>query len=114
MSDQGAFHLLAHAVMHSSPAALAGAELFVISWYPLAVPGNGTVHGEVHWLRGDVYDAVLAQLDAYEGDEFARQVRSVQLATGEQIPAWVYLGDLPAVRSTLRLAHGNWRAYHAG
>lgn len=111
MSDQRAFHLLAPAVTHSARAALTEADLHVVSWYPLAVPGTGTVHGEVHWLDHQTYAAVLARLDEYEGDEYVRLVRPVQLPTGERVEAWVYLGDPASAQTLPRLEHGDWRAH---
>lgn len=111
MSDQRAFHLLADAVTRSARAALTDADLHVVSWYPLAVPGTGMVHGEVHRLDHQAYAAVLARLDEYEGDEYVRLVRPVQLPTGEQVDAWVYLGDPTPAQALPRLEHGDWRAY---
>ncbi len=77
-------------------AQLEGVTLHVVSWYPLAAPGQGVVRGEVMWLRAEEYVRVLAELDAYEGDEYARVVCMVHLLDGEdderEVACWVYLG----------------------
>ena len=58
MSDQRAFYRLAPAVTRSVRALLPDAQLFAVSWYPVAVSGAGEVHGEVHWLAPGAYAAV--------------------------------------------------------
>lgn len=112
MSDQRAFHRLADAVTRSAPARLPDADLYVVSWYPIAVPGAGQIHGEVHWLAADASHRVLAQLDEYEGDEYVRAVRRVTLADGDEVEAWVYLGDAAAAHGLAHLNHGDWRRFH--
>ena len=71
-------------------------RLYRIGWYPGAVRGAGTgarVHGEVYRM-GDAR-AALARLDDYEGDEYTREVVTVDLAGGGMLDAWVYLYARP-------------------
>ena len=112
MSDQRAFPRLAPAVTRSVRAILPDAQLFVVSWYPVAVSGAGQVHGEVHWLSPGAYAAVLADLDAYEGDEYVRAVRTVTTAAGQPVDAWVYLGATAPAHGLTPITHGDWRRFH--
>jgi len=71
-------------------------RLYRIGWYPGAVRGTETgarVHGEVYRM-GDPR-AALARLDDYEGDEYTREVVTVDLAGGGMLDAWVYLYARP-------------------
>ncbi len=54
-------------------------QLYSLGHYPGAVPGNGTVHGEVYRID----NATLAELDALRtrGGEYARQL--IQTPYGE-------------------------------
>ena len=112
MSDQRAFYRLAPAVTRSVRALLPDAQLFAVSWYPVAVSGAGQVHGEVHWLTPGAYAAVLADLDAYEGDEYERVVRTVTTAAGTPVDAWVYLGATVTTPGLTPITHGDWRRFH--
>ncbi|MGQ7148066.1 gamma-glutamylcyclotransferase, partial [Escherichia sp. SS-MK2] len=58
-------------------------QLYSLGHYPGAVPGNGTVHGEVYRID----NATLAELDALRtrGGEYARQL--IQTPYGS---AWMY------------------------
>lgn len=68
--------------------------------YPCAVPGNGTVHGEVYRID----NATLAELDALRtrGGEYARQL--IQTPYGS---AWMYVYQRPVDGLTL-IESGNW------
>jgi gamma-glutamylcyclotransferase (GGCT)/AIG2-like uncharacterized protein YtfP len=84
-------------------------QLFDLGRYPglVEAPGAGSrVHGEVYALDGPATS--LEWLDAYEGivpgnhggNDYARVERRARLASGEDIPAWVYvyLRPVPAAR----------------
>ena len=91
-----------------------GATLHVVSWYPLAAPGQGVVRGEVMWLATEEHACVLAELDAYEGDEYERVVRMVRLLDREdddEIACWLYLGATTEAARSPRVPGGDWRAY---
>ena len=83
--------------------------------FPMGYPGflegaKGTVHGEVLWLTE--LAATFGLLDAYEGQDFARVIRKVQLDGGEEVWAWVYtLSDPSAVKLGSLIEDGDWVRY---
>jgi gamma-glutamylcyclotransferase (GGCT)/AIG2-like uncharacterized protein YtfP len=98
------------------PAAMAGARLYDLGRYPGLVESSqasDVVHGEAVVLLNP--QRTLAWLDSYEGlvagdddtSEYARLERTVQLARGETLQAWVYV-FLRDVASRRRLADGRW------
>ena len=75
-------------------------RLYRVGWYPglvEAAAGGARVHGEVYALADPA--ATLAWLDDYElivpgkeaSNEYVRVERAVQLASGQEVSAWVYL-----------------------
>lgn len=92
------FRLLSSNADFVGPAVFQG-RMFKISWYPGVIESDDPlhrVHGEVYRLH---HEAVLSQLDRYEGcgasfeepTEYLRERREVSLETGEKITAWIYL-----------------------
>lgn len=84
--------------------------------FPMGYPGfnddgsDRVVVGEVLWLKD--LAATFALLDAYEGDDFARVIRLVTTAAGEEMWAWIYtLSDPEAVRLGTPIDHGDWVRY---
>lgn len=79
--------------------------------YPGFIEGDGRVEGEVIWLTE--LAATFGLLDAYEGTDFARVIRKVNLEeTGEEIWAWIYtLSDPTAVKFGTLIQHGDWVRY---
>jgi gamma-glutamylcyclotransferase (GGCT)/AIG2-like uncharacterized protein YtfP len=71
--------------------------------FPMAVPGEGIVRGEVY--RVDA--AGLARLDRLEGYPRLYDRRPLPLADGRQ--AWVYLGRPHQVRHVSAIADGCWQ-----
>jgi gamma-glutamylcyclotransferase (GGCT)/AIG2-like uncharacterized protein YtfP len=112
LSDQPAFDLIAAAVEHSAPGVVDGLALHSVGPYPLAVPGIGQIHGELHWLRADGYVALLGELELYEGPAYVRRAYPVrQRDTNERVAAWIFIGD-PAQAAHLPLIpHGHWRRW---
>lgn len=98
-------------------AATIAGRLYRLGWYPgLVEAADGAiVHGEVFALADPAMS--LAWLDAYEGlqpedpgnDEYKRLERTVQLASGEELTAWVYLYQRD-VSGLTAIADGRWRA----
>ncbi|MDB4963469.1 MAG: hypothetical protein JWP01_3468 [Myxococcales bacterium] len=75
-----------------------------------AAGGSGVVIGEVVWLTE--LPATFGLLDAYEGQDFARVIKQVTLATGEQVWTWMYtLSDPAAVKHGILIEDGNWVRY---
>jgi gamma-glutamylcyclotransferase (GGCT)/AIG2-like uncharacterized protein YtfP len=75
-------------------------RLYRVGWYPGLVEaqaGDTRVHGEVYALADPA--GSLAWLDEYESivpgkeasNEYLRAERAVQLASGQDLTAWVYL-----------------------
>lgn len=68
------------------------------------------VIGEVLWLTD--LPATFGLLDAYEGDDFARVIKQVELHTGEPIWSWIYvLADPATARHGALIEHGDWARY---
>jgi gamma-glutamylcyclotransferase (GGCT)/AIG2-like uncharacterized protein YtfP len=63
-------------------------------------------------LELDELAAAFALLDAYEGDDYEREMREVTLADGSRLWAWCYLLKDPAsIRRAERIDSGDWVAY---
>jgi len=71
--------------------------------FPMAVPGEGLVRGEVYGVDA----AGLARLDRLEGYPRLYDRRPLALADGRH--AWVYLGRPHQVRHVSAIADGCWR-----
>lgn len=83
---------------------LSGARLHDLGPFPMAVPGDGVVHGEVYALS----DAGLARLDRLEGHPRLYRRQRLPLADGRRV--WVYLGRPQQVRQSPLLVDGRWGA----
>ncbi len=93
------------------PATVPG-TLVAIDWYPgLVLTGDGVVKGEVYQIS----DALLAELDAFEGigrgaddrpGEYHRIKASVQLAEGPK-EVWIYEW-LKGIDDYEIVANGDW------
>ncbi|MFO4585850.1 gamma-glutamylcyclotransferase [Klebsiella pneumoniae] len=75
-------------------------QLYSLGHYPGAVPGEGTVHGEVYRIDA----STLAELDALrtKGGEYARHL--IQTPYGS---AWMYVYQR-SVEGCMLIANGNW------
>lgn len=85
--------------------------LYDLGDFPGAVPGDGTVHGELFRLQDE---QALSQIDRYEGYTPNRAsaslfVRRPTLAQPMDIRAWVYWYNGP-VRQAPEIESGKWRA----
>jgi gamma-glutamylaminecyclotransferase len=79
-----------------------GFELVDMGPYPGLVAGGAVaVRGEIWEVPSDL----LAELDAYEGEEYARV--AIRLADGSQAQAWVMHAHHTEGRP--RIAGGEWR-----
>lgn len=98
------------------PGVLEG-QLFDLGEYPALVeggPAGGLVHGEVLELSNPA--ATLVWLDEYEGilpgresgNEYERVERRVQLASGGEATAWVYVYRATITGARL-IENGRWR-----
>jgi gamma-glutamylcyclotransferase (GGCT)/AIG2-like uncharacterized protein YtfP len=106
---QAAWALVAGHVVRSVPGTVRGAMYAFPLGYPGLVDGDGTVQGELLWLAD--LDAALPLLDDYEGDDFARVVRAVELADGSRVTAWCYVLSDPSsvsVAGAIEVPGGDW------
>lgn len=116
MSGQRAYERLRPAVETFVPASLVNVALYSLGEYPMAVPGNGVIVGELHWLAPDSHDQVLVELDQYEGVGFGytREQITVQLRGAEDVRAWVYFGVPDIAVQHPHILSGDWRVYQNG
>ena len=94
-------HQLGGAVF-AGEAVMEEVELHDLGPFPMAIAGEGSVHGELYRVEGDQ----LARLDRFEGVPRLYRRECRQLADGRQ--AWIYLGRPRQVRHSPRLADGRW------
>lgn len=83
-------------------ASLRGAVLHDLGPFPMAVPGDGLVWGELYGVDA----ATLARLDHLEGHPRLYERHWLRLEDGRQ--AWVYLGRPRQVRFVPALPEGRW------
>lgn len=79
-------------------------KLYRVDFYPGVVTSttpDDLVHGEVYRLRRPAF--ALAELDRYEAcgpgfsppTEYVREVATVRLNDGREVPAWIYIYNRP-------------------
>lgn len=68
--------------------------------------GKYCVRGEVHYIKDDVYEEVLRKVDSLEGYNpdadfgfYLRRKVTVELDSGENVDAWVYVNHKKAEES---------------
>jgi gamma-glutamylcyclotransferase (GGCT)/AIG2-like uncharacterized protein YtfP len=111
-TGQTARSLIANHVARCVPASTLGA----IYAFPMGYAGfveagaDHRVIGEVLWLTD--LPATFGLLDAYEGDDFARVLRQVELDTGEPVWTWIYvLAEPDTAGHGALIEHGDWARY---
>lgn len=115
-SDHPIGRLLADYAERIGPAVVRGA-MYDLGAYPAAVPegagdaalaaargGSREIRGELLRLRDP---SLLRTLDLYEGFEFVREQRTVELWDGSPVEAWVYVYHGP-LDGAPRVASGSW------
>lgn len=108
----GAFARLAANATSEGPASVSG-RLFAPAWYPGLAPGlSGKVRGEVWRLGGE---AVLAELDAFEGAAYVRETIEALLDDGRRVTAWTYryAADLTGVSEIASGDYLDWVRYRS-
>jgi gamma-glutamylcyclotransferase (GGCT)/AIG2-like uncharacterized protein YtfP len=98
---------LAAEARYLGPASTDGV-LLDLGAYPGLTDGCGLVHGGLYTLACP--DVTLAWLDAYEdidGGEYVRRERTVMIAGGATLVAWVYV-HIPRMPSHPIIASGDW------
>src|SRR5580692_11015727 len=101
------FARLLHAHAQFAGNARMPGRLYRLGSYPGAVSSNQV--GE--WIRGEPYNVedprwILSALDGYEGLQYERVKLEVQLDSGGQIEAWVYL--FRGMPHGTRIPSGDW------
>ena len=107
-SGEIARSLIADYVQRSERATGSGVLYAFLDGYPgLLEEGDDTVVGEVLWL--DNLAAALPLLDAYEGDDFIRILKEVELESGGIQWCWAYvLADERFASGAEKIAGGDW------
>jgi gamma-glutamylcyclotransferase (GGCT)/AIG2-like uncharacterized protein YtfP len=105
------FHLLARHAKFIGEATVDG-KLYDLGDYPgMLYPAHGAVHGEVYAVAPEHWDAVVKQLDVYEGctssdpqpHEYRRELVQATLSNGSTVSAWAYvLNGEPPYRREIR------------
>ncbi|MBZ9750498.1 gamma-glutamylcyclotransferase [Deinococcus sp. HMF7604] len=115
-------HLTAAGVPQAQPATLRGFTLYHLhpEAYPAlqAGPAEAQVRGVLLTYGPDAWAAALPQLDELEGvgeqpPLYTREVATLQLDSGEEVAAWVYIYARPdrlAQPGAAPVAGGDWRA----
>lgn len=108
---QTARSLIANQIARCATASLSGAiYAFPTGYAGFIESGQRRVIGEVLWLTD--LAATIGLLDAYEGDDFARVIKQVELDTGESVWAWIYvLADPDMAQHGALLEHSDWARY---
>lgn len=109
-----AFGRVALFVKAIARAVLAGADLYDLGAYPMALPGDGAVVGELLTLHDETYVYALHRLDRYEGYDARRDGglylrRRVMVTTAAGlVAAWTYFGTSDAAANGRRIPGGDW------
>jgi gamma-glutamylcyclotransferase (GGCT)/AIG2-like uncharacterized protein YtfP len=113
------FGVWRNAILETRLAALSGASLYDLGYFPMAVEdGLGEVRGMAVYIRSSSYRTALLLLDQLEGVElglpgapgYRRARRVVRLMDGAQVVAWVYLGSGAHVAG-LEPIGPDWKTY---
>jgi len=114
-SGQAARSLIANHVIGSMPATVQGRLYAIADSYPGYLPDDaGNVVGEVMVLSD--LAAALALLDAYEGEEFVRELHEATLVgDGTRVWAWCYpLASPDLAEGAELIASGDWARHLSG
>lgn len=110
---QTARSLVANSIVRCEQASAKGAIFAFPMGYPgFSDQGDGRVIGECLWLSTAELPATFGLLDAYEGEDFARVITQIKLASGVEQWAWIYtLSDPGSVRFGTPIEDGDWVRY---
>ena len=104
------------ALLEPGQVATVAGKLFAIAdpdgHHPAMVAGEGAVHGRLHQLGEQFGAAELAEMDAYEGGDYARRPVEVRRADGTLVSAEAYVWTGPTTGLTT-IEHGDFARYLA-
>jgi gamma-glutamylcyclotransferase (GGCT)/AIG2-like uncharacterized protein YtfP len=80
--------------------------------HPAMVPGESAVHGRLHLPGPNFGPAELAEMDAFEGTDYARCVVAVRLADSAELAAEAYVWT-GSTASLSPISHGDFARYLA-
>jgi gamma-glutamylcyclotransferase (GGCT)/AIG2-like uncharacterized protein YtfP len=108
---QPARSMLESYIEKSQPGTVKGTIFAFPDGYPgLLEDGADTVHGEV--IKMSDLSSAFALLDAYEGDDFIRIIKTATVTGGAETPVWIYvLADERMVEGATRIESGDWVEY---
>ena len=99
-----------------APASVAG-NLYAVpdpnGHFPVMVAGAGRVHGTLLPRGSRFGPAELAELDRFEGPDYARRRVSVRTADRRRHPADAYVWARPLARGFIAIPHGDFARYLA-
>jgi gamma-glutamylcyclotransferase (GGCT)/AIG2-like uncharacterized protein YtfP len=104
MRGQSNHALLASAV-RIEPATVRGLLFGLPEGYPALIEGDGIVYGELCFFED--LDAILPEIDAYEGALYARVRCEATTEAGERHVAWCYAADR-APEEAWPIPSGRW------
>ena len=109
--EEGAMAALLHRHARHLGEGTIRAGLYAVSWYSAAAPCDdpaASVRGDVFELHPEAADAVMAELDAYEGSDFRLSPVEVAMEDETSLGAMAYL-FAASVAGLRRIGHGDWR-----
>ena len=103
--DSRYFPAIAEHILTQRPASFVGADLYDLGAYPAAVPGEGTLHGDLLQIE----PAALSITDRIEGHPtFFRRTRVTVQAGDDYVDAWVYWAPAGLTAGKTRVHGGDW------
>ncbi len=118
MPGQPNYDLWADLIVHTEPAVFPGGRLHHLGYFPMLSEGGlDPVHGFLVKIAAHRYDSCLQDLDYLENYQpdnledslYHRLERTILLAEGRTMRAWVYVGNpLVSARYPI-IPSGDWR-----
>jgi gamma-glutamylcyclotransferase (GGCT)/AIG2-like uncharacterized protein YtfP len=120
LPGQSNFHVWQGAAARWEPAVFPNGRLYDLGAFPMLLEeGRNAARGMVIFVDAARYDQTLVALDQLEGYDpvapersfYLREPRTVYLAHGEPVTAWVYLGRPVWTAGRQPIPHDNWLDY---
>jgi gamma-glutamylaminecyclotransferase len=109
VDDSRYFSSIADHVLAHQPASVAGADLYDLGSYPAAIPGQGTLVGDLL----QVESAALSIADRIEGHPtFYRRARVTAQTDDGDVEAWIYWAPAGLATGKRHVQNGDWFQRH--